>query len=279
MNNFGEKNTNQPSKILLYSFEDPEGEWEQEGTDWWRWALPVYRMPQGSWDETTGFTRQKIWFIEKVFSEEPTDPNSLEFPPWLQCYWDSQAGRWVIISPGGGSGDYVAFEFADEASSSSSGSGSESGSSSDEVPDDCASRSPATGPFFGRVIRKSCGMDTVPGEDADGLIELIDDLGILDGRDYRDIAGRIGFAVRMKEEASGSISGSSQDQCYWMIVIVNFWRVVQVVTDVIFGEQSITIKRKNLTVWDDCSLPDEVIEGTDCPEPGSGSSSSSTGGV
>lgn len=285
MKQHSEKNQNQPTKILLYSFEDPQGEWEQEGDDWWRWAMPVYRKPLGSWDETSGFTRQKIWFIEKVFSEEPTNPNDVDFPPWLQCYWDSQAGRWVILSPGGGSGDYVTFQFVDDASSSSSGSqlasgsGGSSSSSDDGLPDDCASRQIAVGPFFGRVIRKSCGMGQVPGENSDGLIELVDDLGILDGRDYRDIVGRTGFAVRMNAEGevSSSISGSSSidSECYWMIVIVNFWRVVQVVTDVIFGEQSITIKRKNLTVWDDCGLPDEVIEGTDCPTGGSSSSGAS----
>lgn len=152
-------------------------------------------------------------------------------------------------------------------------SGSES--SDDGLPEDCASRVPATGPFFGRVVKKSCGMGAVPGEDADGLIELMDDLGILDNRDMRDIVGRVGFAVRMKEEPSGSVSGSVEGECYWMIVIVNFWRVVQVVTDIVFGAESITIKRKNLTVWDECSLPDETIEGTDCPEDGSGSSSGS----
>jgi hypothetical protein len=273
MKNHSEKNQNQPTKILLYSFEDPTGAWEQEGTDWWRWALPVYRMPQASWDETTGFTRQKIWFIEKVFSESPTDPNSLEFPPWLQCYWDSQAGRWVIISPGGGSGDYVAFEFVDETSSSS---GSASGSSSaNDVPADCASRSPSIGPYFGRVIRKSCGMGAVPGENADGLIGLIDDLGILDNRDMRDITGRIGFAVRMKEDPSGSASASVESECYWMIVIVNFWRVVQVVTDFIFDGKDFTIKKKNITVWDDCDLPDEVLFGDDCLD----NSSSTSGSV
>jgi hypothetical protein len=219
------------------------------------------------------------------------------------------------IGGGGGSGDYIAFEFVDESAASESASSGtmgacqyfpegggpkicemmtaaeceavggafnlggittcDSGSSSEEgLPEDCDSRVPATGPFFGRVVKKSCGMDTVPGEDADGLIELQDDLGILDNRDMRDIVGRIGFAVRMKEEPSGSVSASVESECYWMIVIVNFWRVVQVVTDVVFGAESITIKRKSITVWDDCSLPDEIIEGTDCPLPGSGSSSS-----
>lgn len=188
------------------------------------------------------------------------------------------SGFWTRLETGGAAGQYITFKFVDEGSSSSSGS--VSSSESDEVPDDCASRSAATGPFFGRVEAKACGMGAVPGEDENGLIELQDDLGLLDNRDYRDIAGRIGFAVRMQQEASSSVSSSSSaSECYWMIVYVNFWRVVRQLKDVIFTEDSIIKKYHNITVWDNCDLPDEVIEGTDCPEPGSGSSSSSTGGV
>lgn len=199
------------------------------------------------------------------------------------------SGFWTRFEGGGGgaSGVYVTFTFVDEASASASSSSasvstsSSSGSSSDTGLDECASRILATGPYFGRVLNTACGMTVVPGENSDGLIELRDDIGILDGRDYRDLAGRTGFAVRMQGEPvdpSSVSSGSSsvaEPECYWMIVIVNFWRVVSVVTDIVFGDESITVKRRNLTVWDDCGLPDEVIEGTDCPKPGSGSSSSS----
>jgi hypothetical protein len=102
MKRHSEKNQNQPSKILLYFFEDPEGSWFEVEGDWYRWALPVYRTPQGSWEETEGFARQQIWFTSNIYSEAPVNPNDIEFPDWLQCYWDSQAGRWVILSPGGG---------------------------------------------------------------------------------------------------------------------------------------------------------------------------------
>jgi hypothetical protein len=285
MKRHSEKNQNQPSKILLYFFEDPEGSWFEVEGDWYRWALPVYRTPQGSWEETEGFARQQIWFTSNIYSEAPVNPNDIDFPPWLQCYWDSQAGRWVILSPGGvASGDYIIFSFVEEESSSS-GSGaesaSESSSSSDDdlLPEACEDRVPAAGPFLATVSRRGCGMDSVPGEDKNGFIEVHDLLGILDNRDIRDIIGREGLAVRMDGGTrdamqSGSVS-ESDDGCIWVVVIVNFWRVVSVVTDIIFGEESITIKRKNLTVWDDCALPDEVIEGTDCPLPGSGSSSES----
>lgn len=273
------KNPNRITKLLLFAFEDPDAQWQPDGDDWFRWARPVYRKPQGSWAITEGFTRQKIWFIEKVYSETPTDPNDIDFPPWLQCYWDSQAGRWVVITPGSGgeSGEYVVFTLEDGESSSGSAFASSGSSSGDDdaLPDDCASRIPAVGPFIGRVVHRSCGMATVPGERPDGTIELIDWVGIMNDRDYRDIVGRTGWAVRMggpDESGSDSGSGSGREPtCVWMIAWVDFWRVVKVVSDVIVGEKSITIKYRNLTVWDDCGLPDDVHEGIDCEESSSAS--------
>jgi hypothetical protein len=274
-----QKNQNQPTKILLYSFEDPEGEWEKVGDDWYRWALPVYRMPQGSWDETTGFTRQKIWFIEKTYSADPVDPNDIDLPPWLQCYWDSQAGRWVIITPGSGaSSQMVEFEIvADD--SSGSGSGSSSSSSSDD--DTCGNDSPIEG-LRGKVIAVSCGASMPADADENGVVDLVDKIGLLDGKTIDELVGRRGFATRMVDlepeedeepPESGSASSSGKNECYWSIVFVNAFVVVSVISDIIFGEESITIKRKNIKVWDECTLPDEIIEGTDCPT-GAGSSGS-----
>jgi hypothetical protein len=121
-------------------------------------------------------------------------------------------------------------------------------------------------------------MASAPGADENNLIEVHDLIGICDNRDIRDIIGREGVAIRMSnaeiESASSSSASSVNDDCIWVIVIVNFWRVVSVVTDIIFGEQEITVKRKNITVWDDCTLPDEVIEGVDCDETSSSSSGS-----
>jgi len=181
------------------------------------------------------------------------------------------------IASSGGSGDYVAFEFVDSTSASSTSGSSSGDANGDGVPDRCDARDTATGPFVGRVIRKACGMGAVPGEDIDGLIELEDDLGILSNRDSRDITGRMGFAVRMKnEDASASIASSSGavDDCYWMIVIVNFWRVVRTVKEIIVTEDSFVVKYHNLTVWDNCDLDDDVIVGTDCPLPSTSSSGS-----
>jgi hypothetical protein len=99
VSDYGERNQNQFTKVLLWKFESDVGVWVKEGDDWYQWCLPVYRKPQGSWDETTNFARQKVWFAEKAFSEESINPNDLDFTPWMQCYWDSQAGRWVVVSP------------------------------------------------------------------------------------------------------------------------------------------------------------------------------------
>jgi hypothetical protein len=99
VSDYGERNQNQFTKVLLWKFESEVGVWIKEGDDWYQWCLPVYRKPQGSWDETTNFARQKVWFIQKAFSEESINPNDLDFTPWMQCYWDSQAGRWVVVSP------------------------------------------------------------------------------------------------------------------------------------------------------------------------------------
>lgn len=195
------------------------------------------------------------------------------------------SGFWTRFQGVGGGGSYVTFEFVDEASVSQSqslASASASASqSSSQVAGDCESRVIATGPFYGRVINKACGMSSVPGERADGLIELSDEIGIMDGRDEQDIVGRIGFAVRMQREPESSlISGSVsiEPDCYWMIVIVNFWRTVRVVSDFIFDGKDITVRYKNITVWDDCQLPDEVIEGIDCEESSGSVSGSAASG-
>jgi hypothetical protein len=115
----------------------------------------------------------------------------------------------------------------------------------------------------GRVLKVSCGRARpVPGEDADGIIDLIDDTGKLTGRDYRDLPGRLGFAVRMKDGESGN----PYDSCYWSILEVNFLRWRQVVSDQIWESKRIRTEREMHLVEDHCKLPDEYIEGIDCED-------------
>lgn len=84
-----------PIKILIYSI-DTTSAWTQDGDDYWKWGTPVMRRPQGSWDTITDNTQQKLWLAPKLFGG--ADPDELNFEEWLQCYWDNQAGRWVVIA-------------------------------------------------------------------------------------------------------------------------------------------------------------------------------------
>jgi hypothetical protein len=184
----------------------------------------------------------------------------------------SSEGWYPEIKPRGGKkalgGDYIIFQFV-EPEESSSGSSSGSGPPEEEgLPEECEFREPAVGPFLASVSRLGCGMESAPGADENNLIEVHDLIGIMDNRDIRDIIGREGIAIRMQnsEIESGSVSLSVNDDCIWVIVIVNFWRIVKVVSDFIYDGKDITVKYKNITVWDDCQLPDEVIEGIDCEE-------------
>jgi hypothetical protein len=159
--------------------------------------------------------------------------------------------------------------------SDSSGSSSSSSSPSDN--DACGDDLPIEG-LRGKVIAVSCGASMPADADENGVVDLVDKIGLLDGKTIDELVGRRGFATRMldlepEEESAASGSSSGGDKCYWSIVFVNAFVVVSVISDIIFGEESITIKRKNIKVWDECTLPDEIIEGTDCPT-GAGSSGS-----
>lgn len=276
------KNENQYAKVLMLEFEDPEGSWEQEGDDYWRWAKPVYRKPQQSWDSTDGFTRQKIWFAPRAHGNEDTSPDDIEWNDWIQCYWDAQAGRWTVFSTITPSGSIIEFVI-----DSGSVSGSVSGSASE--PDDqlCATRvNDAPASARARVVRRPCGVSRVPGEDDNGFVTVNDTAAgkFLEGRTAKSIEGKAGYAAYLSgEDASGSImealaaasiSASESDDCVWCILWIDWFIEEQFVRDVIFGEKSITIEKVNAKVWDWCQLPDEIIEGTDCVEDESSASAS-----
>jgi hypothetical protein len=176
---------------------------------------------------------------------------------------------------GGGSGSIIEFEILDESSSSSSEGSGDPGESMD-----CSERA-YDAPAFTRatVIERPCGVSRVPGE-VDGVVTVHDtEAGkFLEDREAGALAGKRGFAVRMTGEDLGSTSGSSgssgdDDGCRWVIIWINWFRWLRVQTDTIYGEDEITNKYSNIKVWDECKLPDEVIQGADCYEQGSGSSS------
>jgi hypothetical protein len=174
----------------------------------------------------------------------------------------------------------IEFEVVESDSNDSSSDSSSSSSSDDDA---CGDDSPIEG-LRGKVIAVSCGASMPSDADENGVVDLVDKIGLLDGKTIDELVGRRGFATRMvdlepeedeQHPESGSASSSGKNECYWSIVSINGFVVVSVVSDIVFGEESITVKRKNIKVWDECKLPDEVIDGTDCPLPGSSSSSGS----
>jgi len=97
-----QKNENQYTKTLLFALAEDE-EWEEDLGAWRHKAFPVYRAPQGEWTEFTEHKSRWIYFLPKTISGAP-EPDDMSFPEWIECRWDAQAGRWVILSPGGGGG-------------------------------------------------------------------------------------------------------------------------------------------------------------------------------
>jgi hypothetical protein len=127
------------------------------------------------------------------------------------------------------------------------------------VPEKCSGRISIEN-YRGEVVRVPCGGSRpVFGEDYEGFVDLRDELGFLDGRDFRALVGKLGFATLLKPD-------NDYEDCYWCIVSIDFHREIQVVTDIVFGENTITIERANVKVWDDCKLDDEIIEGADCSD-------------
>jgi hypothetical protein len=188
---------------------------------------------------------------------------------------------------GGGGISAIEFEITDAGSASTSVSTSSSSSSEGDstLCDDQANDAPDTA--TARVIRRPCGVATVPGEEG-GFVTVYDSAagGFLKERQAEELAGKRGFAIYLSNpdyeppEASSSSSSSisssidTEPRCQWIIIWIDWFRTVTGVKDIIFGESTITVERHNFKVWDECDLADEIIEGTDCDE-GSSSSGSS----
>jgi hypothetical protein len=163
-------------------------------------------------------------------------------------------GKLVLISGGGGlSPQIIQFTLVGEGYYGN-----------EEVPENCIDREPNEGALYGRVGQKACGLGAVYGIDDEGVVALTDPLGLTANRDYRDLVDRTGIAVLMASEEQDPYA--YEPECFWVVVYIDFHREVDVVSDIIFGEKSITIERKTLKVWDDCKLPIETIEGEICEE-------------
>ena len=119
------------------------------------------------------------------------------------------------------------------------------------------------------VITSSCGLEAIPGLNEDGTVTVYDELGsFLRDREEYEVLGKRGVAhyFKSEDEDSGSESGYSYEDCKWIITWIDWFREVQVITDVILKEEEIEFKVKNVQVWDDCELDPIIIPLIDCED-------------
>ena len=185
-------------------------------------------------------------------------------------------GRIAAAGGGGGTGSQV-IEFTIIDPSSSSSTATASSSFDEEL---CANQVyDAPGSIMANVTRRPCGVATVYGEDDAGNVEVHDRLeSFLYERSLASVIGKKGLAVLMsgpaEDESSGSssISSSADFPCEWVIIWIDWFRWIRVQTNTVVGADRITFSYKNVKVWDDCKLADEVVIGADC-DPASSTSS------
>jgi len=117
----------------------------------------------------------------------------------------------------------------------------------------------------GEIIRYPCGATSVPGQDANGYIDLVDDLGWTNNRTRDELLGRKGYAVRLSADGYGSKYDRYGDECVWAIIIMNFFRERRVCVDVIKTATKIIFKFEKVMVFDHCTLQPYEIPLSDCP--------------
>jgi hypothetical protein len=133
----------------------------------------------------------------------------------------------------------------------------------EETPEECDEQvATSAASFRVKVIGAPCGLSEIPDADDDNFITVLDTLGWLEGRDERDLPGRIGVAGRFGMLDEYGEAG----ECKWVIKTINMFRARVNVTEVVDETNQITIRTERQVVWDHCTLPDEPIVTTDCPE-------------
>lgn len=112
---------------------------------------------------------------------------------------------------------------------------------------------------------KSCCGGMPSGANADGTYTVHDHhfemfLGGIGGaREESDIVGKEALVVRMNDcEGYG--------ECEWIVLFINWFRTIQVVTNVVMTATKLKFELKNVEVWDDCELDPIEIDLTDCVE-------------
>lgn len=83
--------------------------------------------------------------------------------------------------------------------------------------------------------------------------------GIGGAREEADVIGKEGIAIRMND-------CDGYDECKWYVLFINWFRTIQVVTNVVMTDTELKFELKNVEVWDDCDLDPIVIPLTDCED-------------
>ena len=111
---------------------------------------------------------------------------------------------------------------------------------------------------------KSCCGKTPSGAEADGSY-IVHDLfsmfqgGIGGAREESDLVGKEGLAIRMSD-------CEGYDPCKWYVIFINWFRTIQVITNVRITDDNLIFERENVEVWDNCELDPITIPLTDCEE-------------
>ena len=147
---------------------------------------------------------------------------------------------------------------------------------------------------IGRITQYPCGVTKVPdeicvvenddgewvvdtesseSEDCRGYIEIRDPMNaFLNNRFASDLRGRRGVAMYVWDYQPNGPCGDQPNyydsnptpNCYWMIIWMDMFEEIDLVSDVIIGTKSITIEKKKVDVWNYCDLDPNRVEGATC---------------
>lgn len=113
--------------------------------------------------------------------------------------------------------------------------------------------------YEAEVLYRPCGVTRVPEETAQKTIVVHDSLeSFFKDREESEILGRVGVAVYLQQDGPYG--------CEWVVIFVDWWREIQVLSDLIHSPDELRFKVKKLKVWDDCDLDDIVIPLIDCED-------------
>jgi hypothetical protein len=111
---------------------------------------------------------------------------------------------------------------------------------------------------------KSCCGKPPSGAEEDGSYIVHDMFSMFQGgidgaRENADVVGKSGLAIRMSD-------CDGYDDCKWYVIFINWFRTIQVITNVKITDDDLIFERENVEVWDNCELDPIKIPLTDCEE-------------